>query len=124
MAEIDIQDKVPRQLFQRSLLAKRAKGEGRVAGLWGFFAREIFMRKACKGRRTNGDPPEIRELLSNPVVEESVPGAECAICLTSFEEGKDLVSPSLSGRHWFHFECLASWLRNSGTDPMTRGKYL
>ena len=48
----------------------------------------------------------------------------CAICLQELTPGEDLVSPSRSGRHLFHFGCLSAWLRQSTKDPITREKYL
>eukprot|EP00930_Biecheleria_cincta_P030823 TRINITY_DN21366_c0_g1_i1.p1 TRINITY_DN21366_c0_g1~~TRINITY_DN21366_c0_g1_i1.p1 ORF type:complete len:244 (-),score=34.82 TRINITY_DN21366_c0_g1_i1:75-782(-) len=47
-------------------------------------------------------------------------GSECAICLSNFDSGEEVIQLPCAARHVFHAECAQSWLARNITCPLCR----
>lgn len=68
------------------------------------------------------DPATISSLPSFPygsTNKKPSPGAECAICLSIFQEGDKLKVLPLC-RHGFHSDCVDKWLKTRSSCPLCR----
>ena len=46
---------------------------------------------------------------------------ECLICLESFKEGEDFVTPlACDARHMYHSDCIETWLKNDNCCPFCK----
>ena len=92
------------------------------------FSQEAFdrvMSQLMEQNQQNGAPPAPRELidqLPKKPVDKSMLGddqrAECSICMDNVEIGTEVTV--LPCQHWFHFECIESWLKEHDTCPHCR----
>ena len=92
------------------------------------FSQEAFdrvMSQLMEQNQQNGAPPAPEELINRlpkKSVDESMMGtdgkAECSICMDSVDIGTEVTT--LPCNHWFHFECIQSWLKEHDTCPHCR----
>ncbi|KAL5612039.1 hypothetical protein BROUX41_000399 [Berkeleyomyces rouxiae] len=59
-----------------------------------------------------------RQKVDAAFVEKHKKSLECTICLESMQVGNDIIF--MPCKHWFHEECLCSWLKEHNTCPMCR----
>ncbi|XP_047938207.1 RING-H2 finger protein ATL66-like [Salvia hispanica] len=98
-----------------------------------FFTTFLFLYfiYACARRRHHAastalpeaglDPASISSLpVSSFAMKPSHGGAECAICLSIFQEGERVKVLPLC-RHGFHSDCVDEWLRTRSSCPLCRG---
>lgn len=46
---------------------------------------------------------------------------ECSICMETFKEGHDFVSPlACDARHFYHSDCIEQWLKNKNECPLCK----
>ena len=45
---------------------------------------------------------------------------ECAICLESFKENEDYVTPLNCDKHFYHSDCIEEWLSNENFCPLCK----
>lgn len=92
------------------------------------FSQEAFdrvMSQLMEQNNSNGAPPAADELikkLPRRKVDSSMLGsdgrAECSICMDNVEIGTEVAH--LPCTHWFHYECIESWLKEHDTCPHCR----
>ncbi|KAL1543591.1 RING-H2 finger protein ATL66-like [Salvia divinorum] len=92
----------------------------------------LYFIYACARRRHDaggGVPSAPSEAGLDPAAISSLPvssfakshgGAECAICLSLFQEGERVKVLPLC-RHGFHSDCVDEWLRTRSSCPLCRG---
>lgn len=88
-------------------------------------ALDRVMSQLMEQNQQNGAPPAPEELINQlprkPVDKSMLGGderAECSICMDSVEMGTEVTI--LPCTHWFHFECIQSWLKEHDTCPHCR----
>ena len=88
-------------------------------------ALDRVMSQLMEQNQTNGPPPapqEIIDQLPKREVDAEMLGsdgkAECSICMDNVEIGTEVTV--LPCQHWFHFECIESWLKEHDTCPHCR----
>ncbi|KAJ9657163.1 hypothetical protein H2198_004521 [Neophaeococcomyces mojaviensis] len=92
------------------------------------FSQEAFdrvMSQLMEQNQQNGAPPAAEDLINQLPkrrIDESMMGtdghAECSICMDTVEMGSEVTV--LPCNHWFHFECIQSWLKEHDTCPHCR----
>ncbi|KAK5950532.1 hypothetical protein OHC33_008475 [Knufia fluminis] len=92
------------------------------------FSQEAFdrvMSQLMEQNRQNGAPPASEELINQlpkKKLDKSMTGddgkAECSICMDNVELDTEVTV--LPCNHWFHFECIESWLKEHDTCPHCR----
>ncbi|KAK5086059.1 hypothetical protein LTR70_007501 [Exophiala xenobiotica] len=92
------------------------------------FSQEAFdrvMSQLMEQNQQNGAPPASQDLINQlpkKQLEKSMAGddgkAECSICMDNVELGTEVTV--LPCNHWFHFECIESWLKEHDTCPHCR----
>lgn len=92
------------------------------------YSQEAFdriMSQLMEQNQQNGAPPASEELINDlprKQVDSSMFGddgkAECSICMDGVEIGTEVAM--LPCNHWFHFECIESWLKEHDTCPHCR----
>lgn len=107
-------------------LLSAAMGSGRVGD--GVYTQEAFdrvMSQLMEQNANNGPPPASAEVIDNlptKKIDKSMMGddgkAECSICMDNVELGTDVAV--LPCTHWFHFDCIKSWLVEHDTCPHCR----
>lgn len=88
-------------------------------------ALDRIMSQLMEQNANNGPPPAPQELINQlpkKKVDEEMLGndhmAECSICMDNVEVGTEVTI--LPCQHWFHFECIESWLKEHDTCPHCR----
>lgn len=88
-------------------------------------ALDRIMSQLMDQNANNGPPPASQELINQlpkKKVDEEMLGneglAECSICMDNVEIGMEVTV--LPCTHWFHFECIESWLKEHDTCPHCR----
>lgn len=88
-------------------------------------ALDRVMSQLMEQNQTNGPPPAPQEVINQlpkKKVDEEMLGndhmAECSICMDNVEVGTEVTV--LPCTHWFHFECIESWLKEHDTCPHCR----
>jgi len=92
------------------------------------FSQEAYdrvMSQLMDQTQQNGAPPAPQELINQlpkRKLEKAMAGddghAECSICMDRVELGTEVTV--LPCNHWFHFECIESWLKEHDTCPHCR----
>lgn len=88
-------------------------------------ALDRVMSQLMEQNATNGPPPAPQEVINQlpkKKIDETMLGndgqAECSICMDNVEIGTEVTV--LPCQHWFHFECIESWLKEHDTCPHCR----
>ncbi|KAL3075984.1 hypothetical protein niasHS_011345 [Heterodera schachtii] len=73
-----------------------------------------------------GPVPKERAIIINKVtqriVQEGEPSAECAICLGNYELDQSVDKLPCEGKHEFHTSCIQLWFKQNSTCPLCRTK--
>lgn len=103
-----------------------AMGNGRIGD--GVYTQEAFdrvMSQLMEQNSNNGAPPASTEVINSlptKKIDKSMMGddgkAECSICMENVEIAMDVTV--LPCTHWFHFDCIKSWLVEHDTCPHCR----
>lgn len=93
--------------------------------VWSQEAFDRVMSQLMEQNQQNGAPPASEDRINSlpkKKVDKSMLGsddkAECSICMESVEVGTEVTV--LPCQHWFHFECIKSWLSEHDTCPHCR----
>lgn len=88
-------------------------------------ALDRVMSQLMEQHQQNGAPPASEDLINQlprKPVDKTMLGddekAECSICMDNVEMGAEVTV--LPCKHWFHFECVQSWLKEHDTCPHCR----
>lgn len=109
-------------LFSQLLNPANARSGDHV---WSQEAFDRVMSQLMEQNQQNGAPPASDDqinALPKKKIDKSMLGsddkAECSICMESVEIGTEVTV--LPCQHWFHFECIKSWLSEHDTCPHCR----
>lgn len=93
--------------------------------VWSQEAFDRVMSQLMEQNQQNGAPPASEDRINSlprKTIDKSMLGnddkAECSICMESVEVGTEVAI--LPCKHWFHFECIKSWLSEHDTCPHCR----
>ena len=93
--------------------------------VWSQEAFDRIMSQLMEQNQQNGAPPASEDRINSlpkKSIDKSMLGsdnkAECSICMESVEIGTEVTV--LPCQHWFHFECIKSWLSEHDTCPHCR----
>lgn len=88
-------------------------------------AMDRIMSQMMDAQQSNGAPPAPQSLINSlpkKSLDKSMAGddgkAECSICMDNVDLGTEVTV--LPCNHWFHFECIESWLKEHDTCPHCR----
>lgn len=112
----------PLDIFSHLLNPANARSGDHV---WSQEAFDRVMSQLMEQNQQNGAPPASEDrinALPKKRMDESMLGsdnkAECSICMESVELGTEVTV--LPCQHWFHFDCIKSWLTEHDTCPHCR----
>ena len=87
-----------------------------------FFSLNNFLDNEMDFIINQGELPEIFEQLLDNQKADSKHCGTCHICLESIEKGQDIIILKCNDLHFFHADCIKSWLKFGISCPLCRQK--